>query len=325
MRGPTTVAYLRIMRIGIQWLLVCAGLVGCAPVRLLTRAELEPTPPRRLALAVPEPRRLVVVDGVSLAVHDSDVASSKPVIVGLHAIGHGGGDFAAFERAFQERFRIITVDWPGHGASGQDAQPASARRYASLLPGLLDELDLERPILFGNSIGGAAAITLAQQEPTRVRALVLCNPGGLDPGGFFAGLFIDHLISRFRRGVAGEARFRDWFADYYADILLGPEAAARRDAIVAAGYESAPRLVEAWTSFAQPDADLRPGLPSMQLPVFVGWAMRDGLVQWSRNRDAIASIPRATVVRFENTGHAPFLEESAAFNAAVAPFLDDLP
>ncbi len=156
-------AYPRRMRIGIQWLMVCAGLVGCAPVRLSTRAELEPTPPRRLALAVPEPRRLVVVGGVSLAVHDSDVTSSKPVIVCLHAIGHGGGDFAAFEAAFQDRFRIITVDWPGHGASGQDAQPASARRYASLLPGLLDKLGLERPILSGNSIGGAAALALAQR------------------------------------------------------------------------------------------------------------------------------------------------------------------
>jgi pimeloyl-ACP methyl ester carboxylesterase len=313
------------MRIAIHCLLVCAALGGCSPARLLSRAELEPSPPRRLALAVPEARRVVIVDGVSLAIHDSDITSSKPVIVCLHAIGHGGGDFAAFDAAFQDRFRIITVDWPGHGASGQDTHPASAGRYASLLLGLLDELGLERPILFGNSIGGAAALTLAQRAPTRVRALVLCNPGGLDPGGFFAGIFIDHLVSRFQRGVAGEARFQDWFADYYADILLGSGAAVRRDAIVAAGYESAPRLSEAWSSFAQPDADLRPGLSSLHVPVFVGWAMRDGLVQWSRNRDAIGSIPGATIVRFENSGHAPFLEESEAFNTAVAPFLKGLP
>ncbi|MGV2433955.1 MAG UNVERIFIED_CONTAM: hypothetical protein LVT10_02805 [Anaerolineae bacterium] len=36
------------------------------------------------------------------------------------------------------------------------------------------------------------------------------------------------------------------------------------------------------------------------MPVFVGWAMRDGLVQWSRNRDAVTSIPGALLVRFEH-------------------------
>jgi len=304
--------------------LVFLGLVGCAPPRVLTREELAPQPPRRALLAVPEPRRVVVVDGVPLAVHDSDPSGVKPAIVCLHAIAHGGGDFAAFAAHFEGRYRVIAVDWPGHGASGEDREPASARRYGQLLLGLLDALGLARPVLFGSSIGGAAALVVACARPERVRALVLCNPGGLDPGGFFAGLYIDHLVSRFRRGAAGEARFRGWFAEYYEDILLGPEAASRREAIVDAGYESAPRLVEAWTSFRSADADLRPGLPALRMPVFVGWAMRDGLVQWSRNRDAVASIAGARVVRFERSGHAAFLEESAAFNAAVAPFLDGL-
>jgi pimeloyl-ACP methyl ester carboxylesterase len=301
-----------------------AVLVGCAPARVLTRAELSPTPPRRLALAVAEPRRIIEVDGVPIAIHDSDPSGAKPAIVCLHAIGHGGGDFAAFAQAFQDRFRVITVDWPGHGASGDDAQPASARHYAALLVGLLDALGLDRPVLFGNSIGGAAAIAVAEAHPDRVRALVLCNPGGLDPGGFIAGWFIQHRVARFQRGAAGEARFQEWFARDYARVLRGPEAAPRRAAIVAAGYESAPRLVEAWTSFAAPAADLRPGLADLRLPVFVGWAMRDGLVQWGRNRAAVQSIPGVTVARFERSGHAPFLEESGAFASAVAPFLDGL-
>ncbi len=297
---------------------------GCAPA-LRSPAELEPSPPRRLALAVAEPRARLVVDGVELAVHDSDPSASKPAVVCLHAIGHGGGDFAAFEAAFASRYRIITVDWPGQGASGPDVQPASARRYEALLAGLMDALKLDRVVLFGNSIGGAAALRFAQAHPERVRALVLCNPGGLDPGGVFARFFIDHLVSRFQRGVAGEARFQDWFADYYADVLLAPEAAGRREAIVAAGYESAPRLVEAWQSFAQPDADLRAGLSRLTMPIFVGWAMKDALVQYGRNRDALEALPHGTLVKFERSGHAPFLEEAAAFNAAVEPFLASLP
>ena len=300
------------------------GFLACTPKRFLTQSEIEHQPPLRLQQAVAEPRRMIEVDGVSIAIHDSDPSGQKPAIVCLHAIGHGGADFAAFETAFGDTFRIVTVDWPGHGASGIDVKPASAQRYAELLPSVLDQLGIENPILFGNSIGGAASIVFAQKHPERVRALILCNPGGLDPGGFVADWFIGNLVNQFRRGVAREADYLAWYRNYYSKILLGPQAEKHRAAIIAAGYETAPRLVEAWVSFTQPEANLRNAVRALRLPVFVGWAMRDGLVQWGRNQDAILSLPELTLVRFENSGHAPFLEESDAFQKAVAPFLAKL-
>lgn len=276
---------------------------------------------RRHPLAVASPRTLTRVLGIPLAVHDSDPGSHRPAIVCLHAIGHDGDDFTAFASAFRARHRIVAVDWPGHGASGPDTEPASARRYALLLAGLLDAMGLCRPVLFGNSIGGAAALAHAAAHPDAVRGLVVCNPGGLDPGGVIARCFIGYLVSRFARGVAGDPRYAGWYARYYAGILRTPPSHARRAAIVAAAYESAPRLVEAWTSFARPEADLRGLLPTITAPVFVGWAMRDRLVQWRRNRAAVRTLPGATVVGFQHAGHAPFLEEPERFNAAVEGFL----
>ncbi len=294
--------------------------MSCGSTRKLSQAELLHEPPRRLALAAAEPRTMVRVEGVELAVHDTH--GDGPVIVCLHAIAHGGGDFAAFEAAFRARYRIITVDWPGQGASGLDTQPASAHRYATLLDGLLTALGLERAVLFGNSIGGAAAIDFALSHPERVRALILCNPGGLDPGGLLASLSISHLESRFAWGAAGEERFHDWFADYYRGVLKADVAAERRRAVVESGYEVAPRLVEAWHSFAQAQAYLGDRLAALRLPVFVGWAADDEIVQWKRNAAAIATLPNATVVQFAGAGHAAFLETPDAFNAAIAPFLE---
>lgn len=324
MEGPLNVTRCRIARM-LRALVLATPLLAATPRDARASEALDPAPPLRATLAVPAPHRTITVDGVALAVHDSAPDGGKPAIVCLHAIGHGGGDFRDFEGAFGDRFRIVVVDWPGHGASGDDRAPASAARYEELLRGVLDALALDAPILFGNSIGGAAALRFARHSPERVRALVLCNPGGLDPGGFVARLFIRHLVSRFEHGVRGDPRFRGWYASYYEGVLLGSHAAARRDRIVAAGYESAPRLVEAWTSFVTPEADLRAGLPALHVPVFVGWAMRDGLVRWSRNRAALNTIPELTLVRFEHSGHAPFLEEPAAFDAAVSPFLAALP
>ncbi len=279
---------------------------------------------KRKALAVGTPQYFVKAKGVELAVYDSDPMASKIPIVCLHAIGHSGGDYAAFEAHFSKTFRIITVDWPGHGLSSIDQLPVSARRYAALLGDLLDTLELTRPILLGNSIGGSAAIEVAINSPVRIRGLVLCNPGGLDKGGFLAKLFIRHLLSRFRWGVQEDPRFEGWYKKYYARILLGSAATTRREAIVEAGYEMAPRLVEAWSSFMLPQADLRQVVNRLRIPVFIGWAMKDRLVQWHRNRLTVQSIPNVQVVRFERSGHSPFLEEPVAFHQRIGPFLASL-
>ena len=305
-----------------MWRLLLVMALGCAPVRV-PEAERFPQPPRRLALAVPEPRRLVEVDGVVLAVHDSAPESSLPVLLCLHAIGHGGGDFAGVEAALHDSYRVISVDWPGHGASGADASPASALRYTTLLEGLVRALEVKQVVLLGNSIGGAVAVRFAALHPELVRGVILSNPGGMDPGGLLARLFIGHLVSKFHDGAEGHASFKPWFDEYYRSILVTDASAARRTLIVEAGYESAAVLEQAWRSFAQPEADQRALAATLKMPVLVAWASRDGLIQWSRNREAIEAIPGVKVVQLE-AGHSPFLETPDEFLAAVKPFLATL-
>ncbi len=273
-----------------------------------------------MALASREPRTSVVVNGVALAVHDSDPTGARPAIVCLHAIGHGGNDFASFERAFADDYRIITIDWPGHGASADDSEPASAVRYRALLAGVVAHLGLARFVLLGNSIGGAAAVGYAASHPERVRGLILANPGGFDPGGFFADLYIRMLQRRFRAGVAGDASYAAWFRNFYEGILITPESEAERRAIVATAYEIAPRLLEAWESFRSAEADQRALAPRLTMPVLVTWASEDAVVRWSRNRTAIEAIPNKRIVMFK-AGHSAFLETPDAFEHEAALFL----
>ncbi len=302
-------------------LLALLSLSACAPALRLTNPN---EPIHRHALAGLLPGAIHRVLGVELWVHDSDPSASKPTLLCLHAIGHGGSDFARLEAAFGATHRILTVDWPGHGRSGADSEPVSAARYARLLEALVTDLQLQRFVVIGNSIGGAAAIRLAAAHPAQVRALVLANPGGLDPGGVLARFFIGTLVSRFEQGVRNEARFEPWFRAYYADILVTDAAATQRERIVLAGYEHAALLAQAWRSFAAPDANLERVIPEVKMPVLFTWAKRDGLVTWGRNRAAVESFPNAKVEFFE-AGHAPFLETPEAFNEALNRFLTGLP
>jgi len=275
----------------------------------------------RSQLGATRPWQEVVVDGVRLAYDDE---GAGPPLLCLHSIAHGARDYEGLRAALRDRHRVVALDWPDHGCSGADSEPPSTARYAALLAGFVEALDLRDVVLLGNSIGGGAALRYAGAHPERVRALVLVDSAGLDRVDTLARLVIGGMVRFFEAGARGATWFPRWFARYYRVVLPGAPAAAQRERIVAAAVESAPALAAAWRSFAAPDADLRAVARGLACPVFVAWARRDRVLQLRRNRAAIRAIPN---VRFETFagGHAPFLEDPAAFTAALADFLAGLP
>jgi len=278
----------------------------------------------RGAVGVDEPRREATIDGVRLAYSDAGGGPAAPLVC-LHAIGHGGSDFARLRARFAGRRRVITVDFPGQGHSDPDTVPASARRYEHLLGGLLDAIGVERCVILGNSIGGATAFLHAVRAPERVAALVLENPGGLDgTDDLIARTALGMMTRFFAAGVRRARWFPAAFALYYKMVLPRPAAAAQRRRIVAAAYEIAPLLHGAWSGFGEPGADTRALAPRVHCPVLFAWATRDRFVQLRRARPTIATIPNARVVAFR-AGHAAHLEQPDAFEAELERFLAALP
>ena len=277
----------------------------------------------RAALGASAPYREVRIDGVRLT-YDDD--GTGPPLVCLHAIGHGASDFAGVRAYFRSRYRVIALDWPGHGDSDDDRVPASAARYAALLAEVLDTLRIDGAVLLGNSIGGAAAIRLAAAAPGRIRALVLANPGGLDRGsGSAANRIVTRLMAAFfAAGARGARWYPRAFAAYYRMVLTEPAAAAQRARIVAQARTIATVLAQAWRSFGEPDADLRALAPTVRCPVLFAWAARDRINQLSRCREAIGRFPNARLETFR-AGHAAFLEAPDAFAKSLDAFLAGLP
>src|SRR5882757_9879714 len=103
---------------------------------------------------------------------------------------HGiGGDvrqpsrFLAPERMSMpaEELSILHADFRGHGQS--ELGPAKCLSIETLafdMLGLLDHLGIQRAILGGISMGAAAALRLAIDQPERCQALILCRPAWFD-------------------------------------------------------------------------------------------------------------------------------------------------
>jgi 4,5:9,10-diseco-3-hydroxy-5,9,17-trioxoandrosta-1(10),2-diene-4-oate hydrolase len=276
--------------------------------------------PARAAVGGRSAGREAMIGGVRLAYDDE--GAGLPVVC-LHAIGHGAGDFARLRARLRAGHRVLAVDWPGQGRSGDDAVAPSAARYSELLGGLLDELALEPVVVVGNSIGGAAAIRYAATHPQRVRGLIIENCGGLDRPDRLSRIVIAAMVRFFAAGARRAWWYRRAFAAYYRTVLPARPAAAQRSRIVASAFEIAPLLHAAWRGFGAPAADLRGLVPEVRCPVLFAWAMRDRFIPLRRSLPTIRRFADARLERFR-AGHAPHLETPDAFEAAVERFLAEI-
>ena len=213
-----------------------------------------------------------------------------------------------------ERFRVLTYDHPGHGASELLARPCTVETFAHGLLGLLDELGLERVSLCGVSLGGIVGMALALEAPERVERLVLaCTSAYLGPP----------------EGWAERARIvRTAGMEAIADTVVGrwftpelpreqPETVARFRAMLAAtppeGYARCCEAVGAW--------DARERISAIASPVLVV-AGKDDPATPVENAELIASrIPGARLHVLERAAHLANVERATAFTSAVLEHL----
>ncbi|GAA4965824.1 2-hydroxy-6-oxonona-2,4-dienedioate hydrolase/4,5:9,10-diseco-3-hydroxy-5,9,17-trioxoandrosta-1(10),2-diene-4-oate hydrolase [Nonomuraea thailandensis] len=109
-----------------------------------------------------------------------------PVLVMLHGGGPGASGVSNYHQNLPElsrHFRVVLPDQPGFGGSYRPTEEDLDKRSITeitvdALFQALDALGIDTFHLLGNSLGGAAAIAMAQQRPDRVAKLVLMAPGG---------------------------------------------------------------------------------------------------------------------------------------------------
>jgi 4,5:9,10-diseco-3-hydroxy-5,9,17-trioxoandrosta-1(10),2-diene-4-oate hydrolase len=247
--------------------------------------------------------KFVEIDKLKIAYKDE---GSGQVVLCLHALGHSSKDFLSLYSLPNNNFRVISIDFPGHGISDNPKQTISSTYFAKITDEFIEKLDLKNLIIIGNSIGGATAIRIASDN-ANIRKLVLANPAGLDKKGWLAPQFLNYMIRFFKNGVDKKANFQEKFSKYYNKVLTSDTALARKNEIVKDAYKLAPILVQGWTSFKQAEEDLRSLIETINCPVLFTWGMNDKFVQFGRNKQAIKQFKNYTLIKYK-IGHTPYIE-----------------
>jgi pimeloyl-ACP methyl ester carboxylesterase len=140
------------------------------------------------------------IDGVHLHYLDR---GDGPILVLLHGNGAMAQDFeisGVLDR-LAERYRVIAFDRPGFGHTNRPRRQAwTPTAQATLIRKALARLGVEQAIIIGHSWGTLAALALALDHPSSVRALVLLS------GYYFPTLRADvALLSPMAIPILGDA------------------------------------------------------------------------------------------------------------------------
>jgi pimeloyl-ACP methyl ester carboxylesterase len=102
--------------------------------------------------------------------------AGDPVIC-VHGLGATKASFLPTVAALADHHRVIAMDLPGFGESDKPISAAyDAPYFARAVTALMDELELDRAHLIGNSMGGRVAIEVGLLHPDRSDKIALLAP-----------------------------------------------------------------------------------------------------------------------------------------------------
>ena len=267
-------------------------------------------------------RTHTVVGGGGVSLHVVETGETKrPAILLLHGISQ---TWLAWHRQLNSElaanFRIVAMDLRGHGRSSKPRHAyQDSQLWADDVRAVIQALKLDRPILCGWSyapliildyvrhygedniagmqfIGGVTRLGSAQ-------ALASLTP---EFRGLFSGLFSNDA----------EESMRSLNGLLHLCFVTGPSQA---DAYLLLGCALAtpPHVRHAMFSRSLDNDDV---LASLRRPVLITHGTADAVVKSDVVREHIAHIKHAQVDLMEGAGHAPFWENSIAFNQRLAAF-----
>ncbi|MGO8907532.1 MAG: alpha/beta fold hydrolase [Solirubrobacteraceae bacterium] len=242
--------------------------------------------------------------------------AGHPIVL-LASGAHDRHDFDELRDLLPDRFRSISLDWPGHGESPPGRSAASAMSFADVAEELVSRLVPEGAVLVGNSVGGFSAARMALRRPELIRGLVLVDSGGFIGRPPHVRAFCA-LMARpwFLR------RIYPSFATRYMRPRTAADLRARDVGVATTRRDPGLRAVsELWRSFASPEHDLRRDASSITAPTLLIWGRRDPVIPLRVGRRLATTIPGAELVVLD-TGHVPHTTEPEQFAAHLVSFAD---
>jgi pimeloyl-ACP methyl ester carboxylesterase len=256
-----------------------------------------------------------------------EAGTGPETVICIHGLGGTKGSFLPTVAALADEYRVIALDLPGFGDSDKPiAAPYDAAYFAKTTTTFMDELEIDRAHIVGNSMGGRVALELGFDYADRADRIALLAPS---------------LAWLRERKFAGALRF--------VRPELGLLQVAPRPIVEAVVQRMIPGARDGWTAigvdefmraYLQPrgraafyaaarniyleephgDNGFWTRLTALQPDTLFVWGKRDNVVPISFARHVEQALPSARHVEID-CGHVPQVERSDDTHRAIRQFL----
>jgi pimeloyl-ACP methyl ester carboxylesterase len=249
-----------------------------------------------------------------------DFGGDGPPALLLHGLAGHAGEWAETAGWLTERCRVLALDARGHGRSERFPSDVSPAAHVADTVFAIEQLQLDRVTLVGQSLGGVMALLVAAERPDLIRGLVVADasPAAGDEAE------VTEVAEWLRRWPVPFPT-RDAAAAFFGGPSLRAEAWA--DGLEDRGDGWWPRFdvdVMVRTLREAAALDYWRDWEGIRCPALVVRA-GDGMVPAAEARAMAERLATARLVELEGAGHDLHLERPGEWRATVSAFLDSLP
>ena len=116
------------------------------------------------------------IDLLGNDIHYTDTGAGEPIVL-VHGLGSTAACWEPFIAELSATNRVLAYDSYDHGFSSNSQRGGRLVDRADELEEFISRLGLERPTIFGQSMGSMTTLRWASRNPSRARALVACGMG----------------------------------------------------------------------------------------------------------------------------------------------------
>ena len=276
-----------------------------------------------LATAV-DYRTITGAGGVPLQIAESG-DQSAPGILLIHGAALSSSSWLQqMNSSLAEDFHLVAFDLRGHGNSGKPWDPAQysdSKLWADDVAAVMQATGLKHPVIVGWSYGGHVTMDyLRHYSDDRIAGIVFVgSTGGMQP---FPPPDPETAAEFARIGalaMSPDAGARLEGARAFVDgMLVAPVPDALREREVASVLAVTPYARKSMQGRSLDNADL---IERLKVPVLFIVGDGERAAPAENVKQLAERIPDAAVSVYANTGHMPFIEHEARFNAELTEFL----